>query len=63
LTAPQLREFCKDRLAPFQVPRQIEFRESLPKTIIGKISKKDLLAEAAAAEPAAGALVSAGPES
>lgn len=63
VTAAQLREFCKDRLAPFQVPRQIEFRESLPKTIIGKISKKDLLAEAAAAKPAASALVSAGPGS
>jgi non-ribosomal peptide synthetase component E (peptide arylation enzyme) len=29
------------------MPRQIEFRDTLPKTLIGKISKKDLLAEAA----------------
>jgi long-chain acyl-CoA synthetase len=45
LTAAQLREFCKSKLAPFQVPRRIEFRESLPKTPIGKVSKKHLLAE------------------
>jgi long-chain acyl-CoA synthetase len=45
LTAAQLRDFCKDKLAPFQVPRRIEFRESLPKTVVGKVSKKHLLAE------------------
>ena len=57
LTAVELRAFCKERLAPFQVPRQIEFREFLPKTIIGKISKKELLAEAAAASTEAVAAV------
>jgi long-chain acyl-CoA synthetase len=45
LTAAQLRDFCKDKLAPFQMPRRIEFRDFLPKTVIGKVSKKDLLAE------------------
>jgi len=45
LTAAELRDFCKERLAPFQVPRRIEFRESFPKTAIGKVSKKHLLAE------------------
>lgn len=45
VTAAQLRDFCKDKLAPFQMPRRIEFREFLPKTVIGKVSKKDLLAE------------------
>jgi acyl-CoA synthetase (AMP-forming)/AMP-acid ligase II/esterase/lipase len=45
LTAAELREFCKEKLAPFQVPRRIEFRESLPKTAVGKVSKKHLLAE------------------
>ena len=28
-----------------EMPKQIEFRSSLPKTAVGKISKKDLLAE------------------
>jgi long-chain acyl-CoA synthetase len=29
------------------MPSQIEFRDSLPKTIIGKLSKKELVAEEA----------------
>ena len=45
LTAAELKAFLKDKLAPFQMPRKIEFRKTLPKTLIGKISKKDLLAE------------------
>ncbi|WP_119461981.1 alpha/beta fold hydrolase [Rhodospirillaceae bacterium SYSU D60014] len=49
VTAAELRAFLRDKLAPFQMPRQIEFRDELPKTLIGKISKKDLVAEAATA--------------
>jgi long-chain acyl-CoA synthetase len=49
LAAAELRAFLKDKLAPFQMPRQITFRDSLPKTAIGKISKKELAAESAAA--------------
>ncbi|HIC30126.1 MAG TPA: long-chain fatty acid--CoA ligase, partial [Rhodospirillales bacterium] len=44
VSAAELRAFLKDKLAPFQMPRKIEFRETLPKTLIGKISKKDLIA-------------------
>jgi long-chain acyl-CoA synthetase len=53
LTATELREFLRDKLAPFQMPRRIEFRDALPRTPIGKISKKDLRAEetSAAAAP------------
>lgn len=47
LTAGELRDFLKDKLAPFQMPRHIDFRADLPKTLIGKISKKDLVAEPA----------------
>ena len=49
VTAGELRAFLKDKLAPFQLPRKIEFCQTLPKTLIGKISKKDLLAGEAAA--------------
>ncbi|MFQ5765186.1 MAG: long-chain fatty acid--CoA ligase [Rhodospirillales bacterium] len=49
ITAEELSGYLADKLAPFQMPRQIEFRDSLPKTLIGKISKKDLIAEDAAA--------------
>ena len=37
-----LRAYCKDQLPRFAVPATIEFRDELPKTMIGKISKKDL---------------------
>ncbi len=48
LGAPELREFLTERLAPFEMPRRIEFRDSLPRTFMGKISKKDLEADAVA---------------
>jgi len=59
LTAGELRAFLRDKLAPFQMPRLIEFREELPKTLIGKISKKDLIAESTAASDKRGPAVGA----
>ena len=54
ISAAELRRFLRDKLAPFETPRRIEFRDTLPKTLIGKLSKKELIAEeiarAAAAE-------------
>jgi long-chain acyl-CoA synthetase len=47
MSAGELLEFLKDKLAPFQMPRHIAFRNDLPKTLIGKISTKDLVAEPA----------------
>jgi long-chain acyl-CoA synthetase len=41
-TAEELMEYCKERLAGYKCPKKIEFWDSLPKTIIGKISKKDI---------------------
>ena len=37
--AAALREFVKDRLAPFKYPRWIEFAADLPKTATGKIQR------------------------
>ncbi len=46
LAAEDLREFLKDKLSPMEMPRAIEFRKQpLPKTMIGKLSRKDLLEE------------------
>jgi long-chain acyl-CoA synthetase len=50
----ELKEFCRERLAPFQTPREFEFRASLPKTLIGKVSKKELLNGAGAHDPQPG---------
>ena len=40
-----LRAYCKTKLAPFKVPSHIEFRESLPKTMAGKVLRRALIAE------------------
>lgn len=36
-TSEELTEHCKTGLAEFKVPREIEFRESLPKSAVGKV--------------------------
>lgn len=45
LSEGALRTFLKEKISPIEMPREIEFRETLPKTLIGKISKKELIAE------------------
>lgn len=40
-----LLEFLEDKLSKIQMPSIIEFRAELPKTMIGKLSKKELKAE------------------
>jgi long-chain acyl-CoA synthetase len=44
-TVEELKEHCKAKLAAYKVPRQIEFRDALPKTQIGKILRRVLLEE------------------
>jgi long-chain acyl-CoA synthetase len=46
LSDTELKEFLKDKLSPIEMPRYVEFRDKpLPKTMIGKLSRKDVLAE------------------
>jgi long-chain acyl-CoA synthetase len=41
-----MRDFLTPYLSPIEMPRHIEFRdEPLPKTLIGKLSRKDILAQ------------------
>jgi long-chain acyl-CoA synthetase len=40
-----LHDFLVDKLNKIEMPREIEIRASLPKTLIGKLSKKELIAE------------------
>lgn len=42
LSKKELIEYCKERLAAYKVPREIEFRPELPKTPTGKILKRAL---------------------
>jgi len=44
-TEAELVSFVKDKLGKHEIPREIEFREQLPKTMIGKLSKKELVEE------------------
>ena len=41
-----IQDFVKNHTAPYKYPREIEFREALPKTISGKIRRVELRAEA-----------------
>ena len=43
----ELEAFLKDKLSPIELPKIYEFRPSLPKTAIGKIDKKLLVASEA----------------
>ncbi|MCU0989671.1 MAG: AMP-binding protein [Xanthomonadales bacterium] len=42
LTAEDVRDFCRPRLAAYKVPKQIEFRAELPKSAVGKILRREL---------------------
>jgi len=47
LDTDQVMAFCAEHLNPIERPHEIEFRDALPKTLIGKLSKKELVAEEA----------------
>jgi long-chain acyl-CoA synthetase len=51
-TADEIREFAKARLAAYKVPRSVEFRDELPKTMIGKILRRALVEEHQASQKA-----------
>lgn len=45
LTEEEIINWCRERLAKYKVPKQVEFREQLPKTTVGKILRRALLEE------------------
>ena len=44
-TEEEIMEFCKDKLAAYKRPRIVEFRDSIPKSAVGKVLRKNLRAE------------------
>ena len=42
-TEDELRRHCREQLAPYKVPGTIEFRTELPKTLVGKILRRELV--------------------
>lgn len=45
VSAEEIQSFCKDKLTAYKVPKYIEFREALPKTLVGKILRRVLQEE------------------
>jgi long-chain acyl-CoA synthetase len=44
-TVDELKAFLQTRLSPIELPRRIEIRADLPRTAVGKLSRKELRAE------------------
>lgn len=42
LSEKELMEYCKTYLTQYKLPKEIEFRDSLPKTNVGKILRREL---------------------
>jgi long-chain acyl-CoA synthetase len=45
MDAEDIRAWCKERLAKYKVPTEVEFRTELPKTTVGKILRRELVRE------------------
>ena len=44
-TDKEIIDFCRDRLAPYKVPKLVEFRDSLPQSSVGKVLRREPRAE------------------
>jgi long-chain acyl-CoA synthetase len=50
---PEIVEFCRLHLAAFKVPRKVDFRAELPKSMVGKYLRRVLIEEETQAKPSA----------
>jgi acyl-CoA synthetase (AMP-forming)/AMP-acid ligase II len=46
VTGAEICDFCRQELAPYAVPKFVEFRETMPMTVTEKLFKKVLREEA-----------------
>jgi long-chain acyl-CoA synthetase len=51
LTEAALITYCRQNLTGYKTPRQVEFRDTLPKTNIGKILRRELREQERPVEP------------
>jgi long-chain acyl-CoA synthetase len=42
LSEEDVLAYCREQMTPYKVPRRIEFRDELPKTVVGKILRREL---------------------
>jgi long-chain acyl-CoA synthetase len=52
-TEQEMREYCQTQMARYKVPKYIEFRKELPKTLVGKFLRRKLIEEEQARATAA----------
>lgn len=45
VTEEEILKYCQGKLAVFKIPKKVEFRESLPKTAVGKVLRRYLVEE------------------
>ncbi len=45
ITGAEIRAYCREKLASYKVPKKVEFRDSLPKTPVGKVLRRELVRE------------------
>jgi long-chain acyl-CoA synthetase len=43
LAPDELNEWCRQRIAPYKIPTQYEFRSELPRTNVGKVLRRELV--------------------
>ena len=51
-TAQEIIEFCRARMARYKVPKSVEFRSELPRSLVGKVLRRQLQAEVGVGEGA-----------
>lgn len=42
ISGTELRTWCRERLAPYKIPRYVEFRDMLPKSKVGKLLRREI---------------------
>ncbi|HET7479164.1 MAG TPA: hypothetical protein VFJ72_06575, partial [Rubrobacteraceae bacterium] len=45
VTEEEIKAFCAERLAPYKTPKEVEFRDELPKSTVGKLLRRVLADE------------------
>jgi long-chain acyl-CoA synthetase len=51
-TEAEIRAYCREKLVAYKVPKQVEFRDSLPKSHMLKLLRRELAREAREAQAA-----------
>jgi len=51
ISSADLRAYCKQHLASYKVPKLVEFRKELPKSLVGKVLRRELVREHKASRP------------